>query len=74
MPGISCQVLVIHGADDPVCPSANADLLAERIPGAELSIIPKGRHMFFIQFRQQVNKIILDFLSRHPIVQTYPDN
>ncbi|MCL4562320.1 MAG: alpha/beta hydrolase [Chloroflexi bacterium] len=67
LPGIVTPTLVLQGSDDPVCPSQNANLLAERIPGAELYIISKGRHMFFIEFRQKVNRIVLDFLSRHPI-------
>ncbi len=71
LPSITVPTLVIQGSDDPVCPSANASLLAERIPGAELHFFSKGRHMFFIEFRQQVNKVILDFLSRHPISKTY---
>ncbi len=65
LPGISTPTLVMQGSDDPVCPRENANLLAERIPGAELVFINKGRHMFFIQFRQKVDGIILDFLSRH---------
>ena len=30
LPGITAPTLVIHGSDDQVCPSANANLLAER--------------------------------------------
>jgi 3-oxoadipate enol-lactonase len=70
LPSITTPTLVIQGGDDPVCPSQNASLLAERIPGAELHFINKGRHMFFVEFRQNVNKIVLDFLSRHPISET----
>ncbi len=66
LPGMTTPTLVIQGSDDPVCPSANAHLLAERIPGAELRLFDKGRHMFFVEFRQQVNTLILDFLARHP--------
>jgi pimeloyl-ACP methyl ester carboxylesterase len=70
LPGISTPTLVMQGSDDPVCPRENANLLAERIPGAELVFISQGRHMFFIQFRQKVDKIILDFLSQHAIRKT----
>ncbi len=70
LPSITRPTLVIQGSDDPVCPNATANSLAERIPGAELYFVNKGRHMFFIEFRQQVNKVILDFLSRHPISRT----
>ncbi len=67
LPSITTPTLVIQGSEDQVCPSANANLLAERIPGAELRIINRGRHMFFIEFRQQVDATILNFLARHPL-------
>ncbi len=67
LPGMTTPTLVIQGSDDPVCPSANAHLLAERIPSAELRLFDKGRHMFFVEFRQHVNSLILDFLARHPV-------
>jgi pimeloyl-ACP methyl ester carboxylesterase len=69
LPRITTPTLIIQGSDDPVCPSANANLLTERIPGAELHLFNRGRHMFFIEFRQQVNALILDFLARHPLRQ-----
>ncbi|HTX91523.1 MAG TPA: alpha/beta fold hydrolase [Anaerolineales bacterium] len=67
---ITTPTLIIQGSDDPVCPGANASLLAGRIPGAELHFVDKGRHMFFVEFRQNVNKIVMDFLSGHPISKT----
>jgi pimeloyl-ACP methyl ester carboxylesterase len=70
LPSIITPTLVIQGSDDQVCPTENAKILAERIPEAQLYFINKGRHRFFIEFRQQVNKIILDFLSRHLIGKT----
>ncbi len=70
LPSITTPTLVIQGGDDQVCPRANASLLAERIPGAELHIFNKGRHMFFVEFRQLVNQLIRDFLARHPLKQT----
>jgi len=70
LPGVTTPTLITQGSDDAVCPSANAHLLAERIPGAELHLFDKGRHMFFVEFRQRVNVVILDFLARHPLGQT----
>jgi 3-oxoadipate enol-lactonase len=67
LPSITSPTLVIQGSDDRVCPKENASLLAGQIPETELYFINKGRHMFFVEFRQEVNRIILDFLSRHPI-------
>ncbi len=48
-------------------PTANAPLLAGRIPHAELCLVPRGRHMFFIEFRKEVDRIVMDFLKRHPL-------
>jgi pimeloyl-ACP methyl ester carboxylesterase len=70
LPNITTPTLIIQGSDDQVCPAANARLLAERIPGAELRIFEKGRHMFFIEFRQQVNALVREFLARHPLGKT----
>ncbi len=67
LPNITTPTLVLQGDDDAVCPSANATLLAKRIPGAELHSFNGGRHMFFIEFRQQVNRLVLDFLAHHPL-------
>ena len=48
LPTITSPTLIIHGSDDPVNPTANAPLLAERIPGSELYILQGGRHIFFV--------------------------
>jgi len=67
LPSISAPTLVLLGSDDQVCQIQNARLLAERIPRAELHIFDKGRHMFFIEFRQQVDRLIRNFLMHHPL-------
>jgi len=67
LPEITRPVLVIHGTNDTINPTANAPLLASRIPGAELQMIPEGRHGFFIEFRETASPIVLDFLARHPL-------
>jgi 3-oxoadipate enol-lactonase len=67
LPGITNPVLVIHGDDDLVNVSANAALLADRIPGAELHLVPGGRHAYFVEFRPEASRVVLDFLARHPL-------
>jgi pimeloyl-ACP methyl ester carboxylesterase len=69
LPDISTPTptLVIHGSQDQVIPTANAPLLAGRIPGAELHIVPRGRHIFYLEFRAEVNRVVMDFLTRHPL-------
>jgi len=46
LPTLFRRTLVIHGSDDRVNPTANAPLIAERIPGAELYVLQGGRHRF----------------------------
>ncbi|HEV7628972.1 MAG TPA: alpha/beta fold hydrolase [Streptomyces sp.] len=70
LPGICAPTLVVHGSDDMLNPTANAPLLAGRIPGARLELIPGGRHAYFGEFRSVAGPLVLDFLggaaaSRH---------
>ncbi len=68
LPTITAPTLVIHGSDDSVNPTANAYLLAERIPNAELYIVEGGRHGYFIEFREESNRVVNEFLARHPLI------
>jgi pimeloyl-ACP methyl ester carboxylesterase len=67
LPTIKAPTLVIHGSDDLINPTANANLLASRIPHAEVYIVEGGRHGYFIKFEAEVNRVIKDFLGRHPL-------
>ncbi|MCW2134272.1 alpha/beta fold hydrolase [Arthrobacter sp. VKM Ac-2550] len=60
---ISVPTLVLHGSDDLMVPPANADLLADRIPNAQVRIIPGGRHAYFEECREVASPIVLDFLA-----------
>lgn len=70
LPTITAPTLVLHGTDDLVTPVANAGLIAGRIPDAEIHIVAGGRHMFFIEFRSAVNRVVMEFLARHPLSPT----
>ena len=67
MEHISASTLVIHGSDDEVNPAANAHLLAQRIAGAQLHLIPGGRHGYFEEMREVSIAAVRDFLRAHPI-------
>ena len=67
LPTIISPTLVIHGNDDRVNPTANAPLLAERIPGAELYVLQGGRHLFFVEFREEASRVVNEFLAKHPL-------
>ncbi|MFD0395299.1 alpha/beta fold hydrolase [Streptomyces nogalater] len=66
-PGTSCRrsahPLVVHGTDDLLNPTANAPLLADRIPGARLHLVPHARHAYFEEFRARTGPLVLDFLT-----------
>lgn len=63
LPSITAPTLVVHGADDRFNPAANAPLLAERIPGARLHLLPGARHAYFEEFRATASPLVLDFLA-----------
>jgi pimeloyl-ACP methyl ester carboxylesterase len=67
LPTITAPTLVIHGSNDLINPTANAPLLAGRIPGAEIHIVEGGRHGYFIEFREEASRVVIDFLARHPL-------
>jgi pimeloyl-ACP methyl ester carboxylesterase len=46
LPRIEVPTLVVHGRHDRVIPVANAHLIAERIPGADLRILEESGHLY----------------------------
>jgi len=67
LPRISAPTLVIHGSADEVNVAANAPLLVQRIPGAELHIIAGARHVYFWDHGEEANRVVAEFLARHPL-------
>jgi 3-oxoadipate enol-lactonase len=67
LPTIKAPTLVIHGSEDQLNPTANAHLLAERIPGAELALIQGGRHGYLLEFREEASCAVNAFLARYPL-------
>jgi pimeloyl-ACP methyl ester carboxylesterase len=67
LPSITAPTLIVHGDHDQVNPTANAPLLAERIPGAEVALIKGGRHLFTLEFADKTYRLVTDFLARHPL-------
>ncbi|MDT0343536.1 alpha/beta fold hydrolase [Streptomyces litchfieldiae] len=64
LPAITAPTLVVHGTDDRLNPTANAPLLAARIPGARLELIPGARHAYFEEFRALASPLVRDFLTK----------
>ena len=67
LPQIITPTLVITGAQDVLMPARNSEILAERIPGAKLHIIPKAGHAFFNEARAEFLSQFVPFAESHPI-------
>ena len=70
-PKVKVPTLVLCGAEDGVerrgsTPVATAKKLAALIPSAELTLIPKTKHMTFWDGEGALSAV-QDFLARHPI-------
>jgi pimeloyl-ACP methyl ester carboxylesterase len=70
-PKITVPTLILCGEDDGVerrgsTPASTAKRLAELVPGAELALVPKTRHMTFWDGTGALDAL-RDFLDRHPI-------
>ncbi|NEB74027.1 alpha/beta hydrolase, partial [Streptomyces sp. SID14478] len=63
LPRVAAPTLVVHGTDDDFNPTANAPLLAERIPDARLLLIQGGRHAYFEECADEATPPVLDFLN-----------
>ena len=64
---ISLPTLVMAGEQDTSTPPKYARYLAERIPNAELVLIPEAGHLMPLEAPEQVNAALLNFLRRfHP--------
>ncbi len=64
LPSIAVPTLVVHGHADLLVPTGNGRLLAERIPGAELVVVPGAGHMLQADANDVVRDAVLDFLGR----------
>jgi pimeloyl-ACP methyl ester carboxylesterase len=61
---ITAPTLVITGAEDVLVPPGNARILADRIPGAELRVIPECGHQVLIEAPEASNQAIIEFLQQ----------
>ena len=63
--GIRMPTLVLHGTDDLMVPVENAGILAERIPGAELTLLEGAGHLYHSERPEEADASVLDFIGRH---------
>ena len=60
---IEAPTLVVHGRQDRMVPVANAEILAERIPGAELRILDDAGHLYSTEQPEVDEEIARFFLE-----------
>lgn len=65
LPALRVPTLVVHGEADILIPPQNGRFIAERIPGAELCLIPGAGHMLQADAGDVVREAFLAFLGRH---------
>jgi 3-oxoadipate enol-lactonase len=64
LPALRVPTLVAHGDQDRLIPPENGRVLAERIPGARLAIIPGAGHMFATDQPECAERVLLEFLNK----------
>jgi 3-oxoadipate enol-lactonase len=60
---ISVPTLVLVGADDPATPPETARLIADGIPGAELTVIPNAAHLLNVEQAAAFDEAVLAHLT-----------
>ncbi len=63
LPTLNVPTLVITGDDDRLIPPDNSRRLAERIPGARLTIIPNAGHIFWLEQSAVTNRALLEHFT-----------
>jgi pimeloyl-ACP methyl ester carboxylesterase len=66
LPQITAPTLVIHGKADRLVPPGNGEMIAARIPGAQLVLLEGASHLFSTDQPEASEGAILEFLSSHP--------
>ncbi len=61
---IAVPTLAITGSQDLLTPVGDAEEIVERIPGAELAVIPGAAHGLMVEAPGTFNRTVLDFLVR----------
>jgi 3-oxoadipate enol-lactonase len=62
---IAVPTLVLHGAEDRIIAPANAEILAGRIPGAELVMLEGAGHVYTWEQPERADGAVLEFIRRH---------
>jgi pimeloyl-ACP methyl ester carboxylesterase len=60
---INVPTLVIHGLTDQLVPPGNGELIAAKIPGAKLVMLPQASHIFTTDQPEPSKRAVMDFLG-----------
>ena len=60
---IHAPTLILFGEHDKVVPPGNAELLAGKIDGSTVKILPDAGHFFPLEVADAANAVIIDFLK-----------
>ncbi|WP_312115901.1 alpha/beta fold hydrolase [Brevibacillus reuszeri] len=63
LPAISVPTMIIHGEADWIFTPAHAEILAQRIPDAQLLMVPDAGHGVFLQEHERIIERLARFLS-----------
>lgn len=66
LPEITCPTLIIVGEQDKLTPPADAQLMAQKIPNAQLEIIPGAGHLSNIEQPEAFTAAVRKFLESLP--------
>jgi 3-oxoadipate enol-lactonase len=61
---IDCPTLVLAGELDPYCPPKASRMIADAIPGSELTVVPGAGHCMHWEACDTTNDLILEFIER----------
>jgi len=64
---IETPLLVTHGVEDELVPVANAHVIAERVPGAKLVLVPDTSHAWMLQDIERFVATLVAFTSGQPL-------
>jgi pimeloyl-ACP methyl ester carboxylesterase len=60
---IAAPTLIVHGETDQLVPPENGKLIAQRISGSKIVMIPDASHIYSTDQPDAAHKPVLEFLS-----------
>ena len=64
LPAIKCPVLILVGDKDTVTPVAASQMMKDKIPGAEMFVIPNSGHISNMENPVEFNKRLIEFVVK----------